>query len=184
MSVGNFKRSTGPMVPIYLSTKSRTFKPPSRFDFPELSGGIHTVAKARPTTWRFLTSVNGLGVPSATTLLSAVWPEAHIIIDVRDTRAAVAVLRGSAWRGKALDGMDLPTRDAGDDTYWDVYEAWFRPTVLQTSEATKTAGVPCSPLEIERALYELDKKVMKTLPRTWSRSGTWSQYFAEAKKHL
>jgi hypothetical protein len=167
--VGNFKRSAGLISPAELPETRDDFEPPAHFEVPGLSGAIATRDVA--DSWRALTQVPGLGVPTATTLLSALWPGYHIIIDIRDGRAAVGISAGAGWNTEDLDSSDLSPREP-DEAYWKLYE-WFRPLVVTT------AGKSVTPAAVERALYILDTK---SLPK--GREWTWSQYREHAKKAL
>jgi len=47
-------------------------------------------------------------VPTATTLLSALFPGSHVIIDTRATRAAIGVGTGARWDVTGLNDHELP----------------------------------------------------------------------------
>lgn len=162
MAVGNLKRSTGPIYPEHLPFPDETFEPPLNFTIPG-TGLVVEVADSQ--SWRSLTTIRGLGVPTATTLLSAVWPGYHVILDRRDAVAAVGVAT-ELWNPTGFEDAKMPDRDTYDQ-YWDFYE-WFLATVKAT------ARDEVEPVNVERALYMLDIKVRKDLPKKgkWQ----WSQY--------
>lgn len=162
VAVGNFKRSTGRNHPAHLPPPDQKLQVPDHFTIPGHSLDVHI---DDVQTWRYLTkAIRGFDVPTATTLLSAVWPGQHVIIDRRDTVAAVG-LTTSVWDSKGYEDAKLPSRKPYD-AYWELYE-WLRPTIQATA-------VGVAPVDVERALYVLDIKARKALPpkRNWR----WSQY--------
>jgi hypothetical protein len=169
MAVGNFKRSAGLIVPASLSTPSPTFTPPGTFTIPGNSEAV--VARDDFASWQTLTRVPGLGVPTATTLLSALWPGHHVIIDIRDSRASVGISADAGWDAQRLGDCDLPDRTT-DGKYWEFYE-WFLPVIVAT------AGTHSAPVEVERALYALDMWTRRVLPA--ERQWTWTRYREEAE---
>lgn len=176
MAVGNFKRSTGPIVPAHLPRRPHHFVAPAKFDHPLLGGGRAKVDVNDPGTWRLLTMVHGLGVATATAVLSAIWPGRHVIVDERDSRATVALHCGSNFFGSPLDTANFPRTDSYA-AYWDFY-VWFLEVGLTAVESG------CSPLQVERALYGLDTKVLEDLPADWGTTGSWSDYECKARMYL
>ena len=175
LSVGNFKRSTGPIIPCRLPrpTEPLMDERPDRIRIPGAVAEFSVVVSGDRSTWPHLTSIDGLAVPTATTLLAALWPQQHIIIDRRDLTAAVGLGAGTRWMLDNLNEAYLPRRDS-HDRYWAVYAEWFRDTVLATAEDSVTPG------QVERALYRLDRRTQRALPNGWK----WSQYRAEAERQL
>lgn len=45
------------------------------------------------------------------TLLSALWPGVHVVIDIRDSRAAVDLAAGDGWNVSGMGSHDLPRRE-------------------------------------------------------------------------
>jgi hypothetical protein len=162
VAVGNFKRSTGRNYPVHLPLPDLEFQPSDHFTIPGYGLDVD-VSGAK--TWGHLTkAIHGFDVPTATTLLSAVWPGRHVIIDRRDIVAAVG-LTTTAWDSRGYEDAKLPPRKPYY-AYWDLYE-WLLPVIRATA-------VGVSPVEVERALYVLDIKVRKLLPpkEYWH----WSRY--------
>jgi hypothetical protein len=174
MAAGNFKRQGGLIVPCPLRSLSGDVKCPDRILIPGSTGERETLSCEEPTTWHRLTDIPGLGVPTATTVLAALWPQRHVIIDVRDTRAALGLGAGTLWCVEGLEDAEFPdTRDRG--RYWELYQRWFRPTILETAAASE-------PLGVERALFRLDELILPGLPK--DRQWTWSGYRKEALRYL
>lgn len=112
-----------------------------------------------PSTWRELTArVRGLGIPRTTTVLSALWPGQHVIMDWRTLSAAIA-LNGArlGWEQSLVD----PTSTAPADKSWANYN-WYRRAVLGCA-----ARVGKSAVEVERALWQIGREVP---------SITWAAY--------
>jgi hypothetical protein len=174
MAVGNFKRQAGLIVPGPLTALGGASHCPDQVLIPDNAGEQVTLACEDPTTWHRLTEIPGLGVPTATTLLAALWPARHVIIDVRDTRAALGLGAGTLWDADGLEDAEFPDiRTNG--RYWELYQKWFRPTILATAGANE-------PLGVERALFHLDELILPDLPE--KRQWTWSGYRSEALRHL
>jgi hypothetical protein len=177
VAVGNFKRSTGPIVPTRLPPGLGTFISPTKFNYPLPTGGQATILVDDQDSWRLLTEVDGLGVATATAVLSAIWPGDHVIVDERDSRAAVALHCGLNFSGSALDAANFPKTDT-HTAYWDLYP-WFLKVVRVTA-----AHAGCSPVQVERALYRLDMKVLDDLPADWRTNGSWSEYESVARTYV
>jgi hypothetical protein len=101
------------------------------------------------------------------TLLSALWPGVHVVIDIRDSRAAVDLAAGDGWNVSGMGSHDLPRREPAA-AYWEFY-GWFRPLVAATAAATETESV-----QVERALHVLDRRTMGELAQVpnWH----WTDY--------
>ncbi|HVX21285.1 MAG TPA: hypothetical protein VHB02_08055 [Acidimicrobiales bacterium] len=165
LAVGNFKRQAGMIEPTQLAPRgSRGVSArPTELTIPETTA---VVRRDVPSTWQALTAIPGIGVPTATTLLSALWPGHHVIIDRRDVTAAVGLGPGSGWLGAPFDGAWLP-----DSLAWDWYE-WLRSSIRATPGFTM--------VEIERSLYQLDRRIRSRLSSPWS----WSDYRPTALEGL
>jgi hypothetical protein len=161
MAAGNFKRQGGLIVPAPLTFLGGDGNCPDRILIPEGTGEQAALSCEEPVTWRRLTDIPGLGVPTATT-------------DVRDTRAALGLGAGMLWDVEGLENAEFPdTRTNGG--YWELYQERFRPTVLETAATSE-------PLGVERALFHLDELVLLGLPK--DRLWTWSGDRNEAQRHL
>lgn len=174
LAVGNFKRRGGLIVPARLRSPRAVGTCPDEITIPGAAGELARLACEESATWPRLTETPGLGVPTATTVLSALWPSRHVIIDTRDTRAALGLGAGTLWDVEGLDDAEFPDIST-DDRYWALYREWFRPTILATAGSGR-------PLDVEKALFHLDELTMPGLPggRQW----TWSAYRDEALRHL
>jgi hypothetical protein len=108
-------------------------------------------------------------VARASTVLAALWPARHAIID-----------RRSLWSAFALAGpvngwnVPLPEPDAitGGQLNWPRYD-WYRDRVLATASAIRR-----QPVDVERGLYQLGR-------RLGTKSGrTWRSYATEARSEI
>lgn len=170
MAVGNFKRSAGMITaPFHLSKHvgNTHEQRPVRCKIP-VPMGIETLSRDDALTWPNLTMTKGLRAPTATTLLSALWPDFHVIIDRTAMRAVLGVSAGLLWDAGTREHAELPSRETAD--YWKFYESWYRPVVIATAAAANVA-----PSTVERALFVVDKptiRKLKALDRPW----IWSDY--------
>lgn len=164
MAVGNFKRSAGTIFPFGAQRRLGDLErldTSREFAIPALDT---TVTCDDERTWPALTKIAGLAVPTATTLLSALWPMDHAIIDRRDIGAAISLAAGDRLRANGLDDARRP------DIGWPLYR-WFRKTVTLTA-----SGTGRTPVAVERSLYVLDQSVRRKLSKGWA----WSDYNAMA----
>jgi hypothetical protein len=119
-----------------------------------------------PLTWTQLSQMKGLREPRATTVLSALWPGRHIVMDWRALSAALALAGARlGWGSSAVDPGS--TRRAIDS--WESY-TWYRDTVLK---AASQGGE--RPLMVERALWRLGRK---------ARGMTWAKYADQVEERL
>jgi hypothetical protein len=174
LGAGNFKRSAGMILPPALPRTPMAERPDACV-IPVSVAATLPLERDDPGTWRNLTLVDGLGVPTATTLLSALWPSYHVIIDVRAFRAAVGLSASVGWAVSGLDNSDLPVRSPAE-MYWQIYCEWYQPTVLRTANKLE-----CPAVIVERALFCLDGPVVEQLKRTpW----VWTDYRPTAERWM
>lgn len=175
MSVGNFKRQGGTQiclleaVPAGKSLAASENRPEScRVQL--MSGGV-VLQRDEPATWARLNEVKGLGLATATTLLSALWPGTHAIMDRRDLNAAIALSFAETVNQGCVD----PGSRKGIQVSWNRYQ-WLREKLLAKTAELSVADQEIRLVDVERALYALDRRVerVKAQP-TYS----WSEY-AEA----
>ena len=102
-----------------------------------------------------------MGVATATTVLSALWPGYHVIADRRDIGAGIGLAYVEAYRERLLKAAG----DDGETVSWKRY-CWFRPKVIARAEAI---GVQA--LDVERALYQIDLETGKQNSNT-----PWHEY--------
>ncbi len=168
-AAGNFKRQT----PIFVSPSN---EPDVAWEAKEDVSleGVGTVVRDDFDSWRCLDNVPGIGVSTATTLLSALWPDSHAIFDVLTVQAATA-LRGAAghWDGPISPGaaisMSPPHFGRGKWLTWDCYR-WYRgDCVLPRAEDT---SLP--PQTIERALFQVIQWQFRNDPAPPNE--TWDAY--------
>lgn len=163
MAVGNFKRQAGDIhLPIdfaYLAAKRRG----KSFVLPR---GLGRLERDNMASWQRLKRIPGLGIPTASCLLAALWPDSHAIMDVYDRRAAIGLKVGRRSHDEQrLDAARIPSHE------WWFYN-WFRRTVTLTAQAAD-----CEPVSVERALYVLGARTASELGAKWKQHGTWSEYY-------
>jgi hypothetical protein len=140
-------------------------------DPPALAGGANqstVVERARVAnldrddsdTWKaFQQSTRGFLVPRTSTLLAALWPAHHAVVDWRSLASAFALAcDAEAWRTPMPDGSSA---DPMGSPSWERY-AWYRGRVLADA-----AELGLGPVKIERALFLLAKDVQSGPNRTW-----------------
>jgi hypothetical protein len=172
LAIGNFKRSGGLILPPALTLDASSDRDPDCCAIPLSPTNSVQLKRDCATTWRVLTDIVGFGVPTASTLLSALWPGSHVIVDRRAERAAIGISAGALWDVSALEHAGLPDLHT-TDLYWEFYSDWYRPAVLATAEA-----VACHPVSVERALFCLHPLVRSSLPgANW----VWTDYRTRAE---
>lgn len=168
--VGNFKRQS----PIHPPGGNQN-NVPTAWEAPrsvELWGGI-SVARDDAATWCTLTSIRGVGVPTATTILAALWPTRHGILDVLTVQVAVGLLgRAGDWGGP------VPENDAHSSSpprfnrttwlTWPTY-SWYRAGLSRIA-----SGHQATVQEAERAFFELAKWQFRHQPAPQQES--WADY--------
>jgi hypothetical protein len=167
MSVGNFKRTAGHIGPGVDFQHGKRRSDATSFSIPS-HPDYGTVGMEDAASWPALTKLPGLGIPTASAVLAAIWPSRHLFCDIRVARAAVALVNGGRWINTPLDDGYLP-----DQFDWDFYQ-WVRSAALaQTTNAV-------SLLLVERGLYILDSWTLDGLGDDWTENGKWSDYATEA----
>jgi hypothetical protein len=88
MAVGNFKRQAGDIhLPVDFAGSVSKQRPKSLM----LPGDLGRLECDKVAAWQRLKGIPGLGIPTASCLLAALWPDSHVIMDVRDRRAAIGL---------------------------------------------------------------------------------------------
>jgi len=147
MTAGNFKRQAPislPDLPDILNSV-RGVDDHMRFTI-EVDGMQKTVERDNSESWEELTDIPGIGVATATTILSALWPGYHVIADRRDVGAAIGLAYNEASREQLLKSAGYE----GEIVSWKRYQ-WFRSKVIARAKA-----IDVEPVAVERALYEID----------------------------
>lgn len=131
----------------------------------QVNGHALTVGVDSQRSWRDLhAGIQGLGIARTTTVLSALWPGRHVIIDWRALSAALALAGARLGWDQSLVS---PTSTAPADVSWESY-AWYRDAVVECADQ-----VGKRPLEVERALWQVAEEAPGI---------TWAQY-AERLEH-
>jgi hypothetical protein len=96
LAVGNFKRQAGV---IHLPVELADSVAGSRRESLMLPSGLGRLERDSEASWQRLRKIPGLGsIPTASCLLTALWPDSHAIMDVLDRRAAVGFQIGRRSR--------------------------------------------------------------------------------------
>ncbi|MDQ6726506.1 MAG: hypothetical protein M3066_10135 [Actinomycetota bacterium] len=145
LSVGNFKRQT-PIRRTHLPASLREV-PAARASF-DLPDG-RRIERDNPNSWPALCSTSGVGAATATTLLSALWPGRHVIIDQVAWSVTVAL---RATEGRTTRRIPAEATTPLPDISWDDY-CLYLPVVCATAREME-----CEPVDVERTLYVLGLK--------------------------
>jgi hypothetical protein len=165
VAVGNFKRQAGD---IHLAVDFADLAA-ERGESLVLPGDLGRLDRDDVASWQRLKRIPGLGIPTASCLLAALWPGSHAIMDVLDRWAVIGLQVGRrSHNDRRLDTAWIPSRE------WWFYD-WFRQTVTLTAQAAH-----CEPVSVERALYVLGAWTAKELGKKWEQHGTWSEYYRAA----
>jgi hypothetical protein len=163
MAVGNFKRQRGRrLLPSKLSPAGNLSYTGRAEQF--LVPGINEpISRDDPASWRRLqNSLKGSATPTTTTLLAALWPGSHHILDWR-VLAAVAGLGVIAGPPSDLGLVDRGGRNQLNPTLDDYVK--IRELLIKISTDSR---VPLT--SVERALYRLTKGV-RGEGKTWEEYG-------------
>jgi hypothetical protein len=167
LGVGNFKRPGGRILPGAPLGSYESAPAPDLFRVPRLGFEVH---QNDELTWFYLSEeIKGLGVATTSTLLAAIWPSTHVIMDRRTLSAAVGLITAS-WGWNALPGgvPILPQSTQRLPISWGAF-LWYLPTTRATAHEAQSHDSHLQLRDVERALYELD--------RLASRPGqTWQTY--------
>jgi len=160
-SVGNFKRQapiTLPRLSHPESWEPEKDGPPEKVTVPLMDGESMDIDVTDRKTWIGLKdSIKGFGVATTSTLFSALWPGRHIIIDVRDLNAAIGLDFQAAKTARLVKEADR----TGDFVSWAAYD-W-----LQERVTTKAKKLGLEPVEVERALFILDRLAYAAQADAW-----------------
>ena len=178
VGVGNFKRQSPLGVGVAFDTSPASsrqwFKIPACGQTVAMTTQADRGQRPAPEPWRALTALAGLGVPTATTVLAALWPREHFIFDRRVRNATIGLVCGPRWGSDpGLDGKSIPRRQD-----WELYR-WARRCLHQSVNSAEEL------LALERGLYVLDRYTMDRIAASSVRDGwTWSEYADRAHEIL
>jgi hypothetical protein len=170
MTAGNFKRQ----APINLGFQLQPVAPVPCPPF-LLPGGPPSLPMITSTCgYEALDDITGIGVPTATTILSVLWPDEHLIVDRFDIYATVGL--ALARRSGPVPQAALKAWTQGTIS-WGDYE-WFRSTVNQTRRRFHPGDV--SLLHLEKALFQLYQLV----PPATRKSDQWAPFVVDLGRVL
>ncbi len=160
LAVGNFKRQAPIRIALFLpevdGTSRPSFTPPGR---------ERPLGETDLESWRALErDVRGFGVPTTSTLLSALWPHSHAVIDRFAFRAAVGLraFAGRYSRGGTVGPENM--KPLGDTVTWSDYSE-YRRWIIRTSDAIGKEAVL-----VERTLFHIGR-IEDVAGRTWGDYG-------------
>lgn len=157
MAVGNFKRQRGRRIhpPSVSPVDELTFAPRAGpYDVP----GVGPIDPENLDRWLKL-GVDGLGAATLTTLLAALWPDRHHILDWRVLAAASALTLGSSRDLGFVSGDHSNRLDPDVTCHYPAVRALLRDAVDECQCLTLTT--------VERALYRLTQEVGNKPGRSW-----------------
>ena len=155
LSVGNFKRQS-PIFPANLTKttqqRDESIVPDAIF-IPELGGT--QLERDLPSSWCQLTSVDGIGTATATTVLAALWPHHHFILDklVLHIAGALRAEEDDTY----LDSLIAPYKEASMEIYIEIRQRFLA--------IAKEHRVPLQ--HLERASFILSDGLGTDPSRTW-----------------
>jgi hypothetical protein len=161
MAVGNFKRQSGRRLrPPYISPAD-DFTSAARADHFNGPDDL-TVSRDDADSWQRLEdSLPGAATATTTTLLAALWPDSHLILDWR----VLATVAGLGLVVGGENNLDLVT-PGGREPLLPALDLYSRVRTLLIVKSTG-AGVPLR--TSERALYLISKAIN-------GRGTTWAEY--------
>ncbi len=154
MTAGNFKRQAPITLPDLPADPGAAHIASDSFS---LNAGCRPVERAMPESWEQLTCINGVAVATATTVLSALWPGYHVIIDRQDIGAGIGLAYDEACEMKLVKDAGYK----GTVVSWSRYQ-WFRHKVVARAQAIGVEAVM-----VERALYEIGRASGAVSTMTW-----------------
>lgn len=161
LAVGNYKRQTEIYAFLPKGVAKAEAEPlPDVVKAVGRDGDWFDLGRDDEASWQELDHINGVGVPTATTILAALWPDHHAILDVRAMRVSLALA------GASDDWQVEPEATKSPEITWQRY-SWYRKQVLATSAKTGK-----SVLQIERTLFMLDYTVPPHPTRSWRNLST------------
>jgi hypothetical protein len=176
MAAGNFKRQGGTQICLLRRVSDDDAWPdagnrPCSCTVQALAGEVE-LRRDSAETWKQLTDktvVKGIGAATATTILSALWPGDHLVIDKRDLKATVALSFDEVAAQKWID-----PRSRKDITVsWGWYD-WLRGKVLAKTAELASLDPTISVVDVERSLYHLDSLVRR--PKRGGQALSWEEY--------
>lgn len=150
LAVGNYKAQ----APLFVLAFSDTSEPRCvrREQTLTVRAGdeLLEIGAEAPSTWQQLEArIRGLGIRRTATVLSALWPGQHIIMDWRTLSAAVALTGARlGWDQSLVD----PASTTRVNVSWLSYD-WYRRAVTDCA-----ARVGKSPIDVERALWQIGRE--------------------------
>jgi hypothetical protein len=177
MAVGNFKRQGGTQICLLQAVPEghawlAQDRRPRSCKVQTVTGEIELI-RDDPGSWELLAALKGVEVATATTLLSALWPRSHVIMDTRVLNATMGLNMAEAVEKGWLTTDSRKTIGVS----WEMY-AWVRSKVLEKTDQLNAEGANVEPVYVERSLYILDQRVR--LPQKLS----WNEYAEELGRVL
>lgn len=161
LAVGNFKRQRGRRLrPAPVAIPPTTDRAPA-FDYPLANGRASVNCEDRASWYDLERNLPGAAAATTTTLLAALWPDAHLILDWR----VLAVLIGLQHVDSVAQAPPFESRASGIAPLMEQYP-WVRSVSLEAAHATDRPV-----RDLERGLYKLSQRVASEAGRSWEQYG-------------
>lgn len=162
LAVGNFKRQGATKVrPPRLPSDNRAHQQREVLSIAGLA-----LSEDDPDSWKlFQERTDGIGVASATSVLAALWPSSHAIMDVNALSAAVGVAIDAHGEG-VPDWLPAASSCARVRVDWNKY-GWYRESLGATAKHYDIEIVL-----LERALYN----AFRAVPKAQDKGRTWADF--------
>jgi hypothetical protein len=150
LAVGNYKAQAPLFVLAFPSAPEHRTVQREQTLAVRIGGELLEVSAEGPSTWReLMVLIRGLGIPRTTTVLSALWPGQHVIMDWRALSASLALSGARLGWDQSLVGPASTTRA---EASWTSYD-WYRRAVVCCADR-----VGRSPVDLERALWQVGRE--------------------------
>lgn len=162
-AVGNFKRQRGAVIRMPLKSPRRdsTVGEQREVSVVLTNGSEMTLRCEVSTSWKEMRdAIKGLATPSLTTLLAALWPDRHAILDRKTLRSIIGMAGSQNDWHETISSEEKVSYNLSPR--FDQYK-WYRSHLLNTAARFGIAAQSIDLIDLERALFELDTDVMKSI---------------------
>jgi hypothetical protein len=170
MAVGNFKRQGGTRIVTSLLPMGQVHDKPPVFTDRVLAvkpfGEPFELVRDDSVTWARLCDIPGVRVATASTVLSAIWPGFHAIMDRYAFAAALGLAAATDMDVEPFLQQGFSAEDQGVLQPRIEDYPWYRSCVLATAVES------VEPTQVERALYVLGQRAVKAPGMSWKDYGS------------
>lgn len=162
MAVGNFKRQAGRRIHPPRLSDAVSVRPASGRTL-QIPGSTRELHRDDPDTWVTLLGVRGMGTATTTTLLAALWPEDHHVLDWRVLNMACVLTLDTP------NDLGFVRREDSSGIKPDLVAHYplVRELLRSFAQANDLALVT-----VERGLYNLSRTVKTEKGRSWAEYST------------